>query len=94
MMVTYGRSNGSSVYAGLRVAGREGGDSPGDIKGYTSVKNGESDCDPTSSSDERWGDYFAMSLDASDQSKFWLFGEYALDSSDDKYGTWTARANW
>ncbi|NEU57845.1 hypothetical protein [Halorussus sp. MSC15.2] len=95
MMITYNRTNESSIYPGVKVAGRESSDDSGSIKGYTNVKSGESAYDPSSSDPERWGDYTAMSLDASDQSKFWLYGEYGLDSSNqDEYGMWTARANW
>lgn len=95
MMVVYGRSGDTSVYPGVRVAGRESTDPENELKHFTVVKSGESDYDPTSSSDERWGDYFAMSADATDRSYLWLFGEYAFDSSNDnRYGMWTARANW
>ncbi len=45
---------------------------------------------------QRWGDYSQVSIDPTDQSKFWLIGEYALGYNDAAYGhpTGTGGSRW
>ena len=63
----------SSEYPSIRVAGRRDSDSPGTMGGLTQVAIGDA------GSDGRWGDYFDMTVDPNDDTRFWFVGEYARD---------------
>lgn len=64
----------STTFPGLRYAARLASDPPGELgQGEAVLVNGSSSQDGV----ERWGDYFAMSVDETDDCTFWFTGEYA-----------------
>ena len=71
----------SSVYPGLRYAGRLASDPLGTLpKGEYTLVNGTA-----SNNSNRYGDYSAMSVDPSDDCTFWFTGEWNAG------GTWSTR---
>ncbi|HET8646279.1 MAG TPA: hypothetical protein VFO85_12365, partial [Vicinamibacteria bacterium] len=70
----------STIFPGLRYAGRLAGDPPGTLGAETVLVAGTA-----ASSSTRYGDYAAMSVDPVDDCTFWFTGEYNVAS------TWTTR---
>jgi hypothetical protein len=80
IMVGYNVSS-SSVFPGLRYAGRLAGDPAGTLaQGETVLRNGTA-----SNASNRWGDYAAMTVDPGDNCTFWFTGQYSPATS---WGTW------
>ncbi len=71
--VGYSVSNATSVYPGLRYAGRLAGDPKGTLgQGERVLVSGSGSQTGTN----RWGDYASMSVDPEDGCTFWFTGEY------------------
>ncbi len=69
----YSVSNSSTVYPGLRVAGRLATDTLNQLpQGETTLVDGAG----SQTYNGRWGDYQMMSIDPSDDCTFWFTGEY------------------
>jgi hypothetical protein len=71
----------SSVFPGLRYAGRTAGAPAGtfDVSEGTLVAGGGSKTVSNSDGRARWGDYSALTVDPADDCTFWLTGEYLPD---------------
>ncbi len=66
----------SSVNPGLRYAGRLWNDTLGTLpQGEATIVNGA-----TANGSNRWGDYFQMGVDPSDNCTFWFYGAYSPTS--------------
>jgi hypothetical protein len=74
--VGYSVSDNSSVYPGIRYAGRVPTDPLGTLQAEATIIDGSG----YQSSYNRWGDYSAMSIDPSDDCTFWYTTEYILSS--------------
>lgn len=74
----------ASEFAGIAYTGRRSGDAPGTMTvPLTTLATGTSGyCD------FRWGDYFGIAVDPSDERTFWGIGQYAVDTS--TWQTWIA----
>ncbi len=78
--IGYNVSNGSSVYPGLRYAGRLSSDPAGTLgQGESVLINGGGS---QTNSYKRWGDYASMSVDPADDCTFWFTGMYQPTSAD------------
>lgn len=72
--VGYSVSDATSVFPGVRYAGRLAGDPPGGLaQGEALMAAGGRSQTSTAS---RWGDYSAMSVDPADECTFWYTQEY------------------
>jgi hypothetical protein len=72
MAVSYSTSDGTSVFPGIRYAGRLSTDPLNTLpQGEFTIVNGAS-----SSGATRWGDYSAMAVDPVDDCTFWYTAEY------------------
>jgi hypothetical protein len=70
----YSVVDGTSVYPGVRYAGRLAGDPPGQLaQGEATLQNGVGSQLTTNS---RWGDYTALSVDPRDDCTFYYINEY------------------
>ena len=70
----YSVVNGTSVFPGIRYTGRLAGDPLGQMSlGEGTIVNGSG---VQRSVNSRWGDYSAMSIDPSDDCRFWYVSEY------------------
>ncbi len=64
----------STTFPGLRYAARLADDPPGELsQGEAVIVDGSS----SQNGIERWGDYFSMSVDETDDCTFWFTGEYS-----------------
>jgi hypothetical protein len=92
LVMAFTRS-GASEYASARYTGRRSSDPPG-LMPSALFKAGEDNYVKTFGGfRNRWGDYSGIALDPVDDSKVWMFAEYAAQSagpgrSDDRWGTW------
>jgi len=66
-------ANGSTL-PGLYLVGRKQSDSQGEMGVPLNVANG------TTGADGRWGDYFDMTIDPNNETRFWYVGEYQTDA--------------
>ena len=74
MAVGYSVVNGTSVFPGIRYAGRLAGDPLGQLtQGEAVLQNGTGVQTATNS---RWGDYTSMNVDPKDGCTFWYINEY------------------
>jgi hypothetical protein len=72
---------GQSVFPGLRYTGRLATDPLGTMpQGEFTLTSGTGFAG--SASNTRWGDYFAMSVDPTNDNQFWFTGEYGLSNHD------------
>ncbi len=79
----YSVSNSTSVYPGLRYAGRLAGDPPGTLpQGEASIFEASSN-----NGSNRWGDYASINVDPADDCTFWFTGMFGGPSS----GQWSTR---
>jgi hypothetical protein len=77
LAVGYSVSASTSVYPGLRFAGRLAGDPSGSLaQGETTLVAGSA-----ANASNRWGDYASLSVDPSDDCTFWFTGMYSPSSS-------------
>jgi hypothetical protein len=78
MGLGYSVVNGTTVYPGIRYTGRLAGDPLGQMTlGEGTIINGSGVQTTTNS---RWGDYTAMTVDPVDDCTFWYVNEYYLTS--------------
>lgn len=82
-------TSGSTVYPGLRYAGRLAGDPLGELtQGETIMKKGQgSETHPSS----RWGDYSSLAIDPSDDCTFWYTNEYFAAITSFNWQTWIGK---
>jgi hypothetical protein len=74
LAVGYSVVNGTNVFPGIRYAGRLAGDPLGQLaQGEAVLQNGAGVQTTTNS---RWGDYTAMTVDPKDGCTFWYINEY------------------
>jgi hypothetical protein len=74
----YSVSNDTTVYPGIRYAGRLAGDPPGTLaQGEAVLVNGSG----SQKKSARWGDYTAMTVDPANDCTFWYVNEYYQVSS-------------
>ena len=78
----------TNEYAGVRYTTRATTDTT--VQGSTNLKSGESNYVNPASGTNRWGDYSGAVVDPADQSKLWLFGEYAATTTNN-WGTWAGQ---
>jgi hypothetical protein len=78
--------SGSSVYPGLRLAGRLAGDPPGTLSAETVAATGAGS-QLGASQLGRWGDYSALTVDPVDDCTFWFTGEYQPSTGTFAWGT-------
>ncbi len=79
----YSVSDATSVFPGIRVAGRDADDPPGAMTwGEFTVIDGTG----SQTGSQRWGDYSAMAVDPSDETTFWYTQEYIVAG-----GQWRTR---
>ncbi len=71
----------SSTKASVQVTGRRSSDPPGTMGALTQLAVGTSGYNGG-----RWGDYFDIAVDPSDDTTFWVVGEYATSTSN--WATW------
>ncbi|MCA9933972.1 MAG: proprotein convertase P-domain-containing protein [Anaerolineales bacterium] len=83
----------SSMYPSVYVAGREAGDTAGQLKDETLVHAGEGYYTAYDSVPRRWGDYTGLALDP-DGVTFWYLGEYSRVQSTARWSTWVASFTW
>ena len=81
------RSNGSTLYPSINVAGRAPRDPVGQLSGETRLTTGTGS---QTGSGDRWGDYSNMSLDPADNCTMWYFQEYLLTTGP---APWQTRLN-
>jgi len=74
--VGYNVSAASSIFPGIRYAGRIPSDSPGTLEAEATIASGSAS--QSGSFGYRWGDYSAMSIDPSDDCTFWYTTEYIV----------------
>lgn len=79
MTMGYTKSS-SSTYAGIWVAGREGGDPPNTLQGEALMKAGERSYYSFDPAPHRWGDYTGMTIDPNGRD-FWYLGQYSKNIS-------------
>lgn len=86
--------SGATEYAAIRYTGIPTGNTGFD--GSSLLRSGEGVyVDTGSGTRNRWGDYFGISLDDTDDRTFWIAGQYArIVSGDDQWATWTAAFNY
>jgi hypothetical protein len=73
LAVGYSVSDGTSVFPGIRYAGRLAGDPPGLAQGEATLQAGSGVQLGTTN---RWGEYAGLSVDPLDDCTFWLTSEY------------------
>lgn len=62
----------SSTNPTVQIIGRKQGDDLGTMGTPTQVASGQA------GSDGRWGDYFDMTVDPNNETRFWYVGQYAM----------------
>ena len=78
LAVGFSVSNGTTVYPGIRYAGRLAGDPLGQLgQGEAVLKSGSG----SQTVSARWGDYTALTVDPADGCTFWYVNEYYQTSS-------------
>ncbi len=83
MALGYSVSNSTSVYPGIRYAGRLAGDPPGTMpQGEASILEASAN-----NGSNRWGDYSSMNVDPLDDCTFWFANKFGGPSS----GQWSTR---
>lgn len=92
MVVGY-TSTSSSTFPSVYVAGREAGDTAGQLKQETLVHAGEAYYTAYDSVPRRWGDYTGMALDP-DGVTHWYVGEYSRSQSTARWSTWVSGSKW
>jgi len=98
MFMVFTRS-GLTEYASARHTGRLSNDPPG-LQASVLLKAGEANYVKTfSDTRNRWGDYLGIALDPADNSKVWMFGQYAAREvgtgpNADRWGTWFGQASF
>ncbi len=98
MFMVFTRS-GLTEYASARYTGRLNADPPG-LQASVLLKAGEANYVKTfSDTRNRWGDYLGIALDPADNSKVWMFGQYAASEvgtgvNADRWGTWFGQASF
>jgi hypothetical protein len=70
--VGYSVSDGTSVYPGVRYAGRLATDPLNTLEAEANIVNGSA----SQTNSDRWGDYSSMSVDPVDDCTFWYASEY------------------
>ena len=84
MLIGYTTSS-SSMYPGVRAAGRLAGDPPGEMsQGELNVVDGAGF---KTSGYYRWGDYSTVSIDPTDDCTFWIAQEYIQDGGSFQWAT-------
>ena len=68
----------STLFPGIRIAGRLRNDIRSSVRGELTVQNGTGSQTGTA---QRWGDYSAMQIDPSDDCTFWYTTEYMINTS-------------
>jgi len=63
----------SSTFASVQALGRLAGDPPGSMGDLVELETG------SATANGRWGDYFDIAVDPTDDTTFWMVGEYASD---------------
>jgi len=91
LAVGYNVSNGTSVFPGLRYAGRTASATLGtfNVDETTLVSGGGSKTVANSDGRARWGDYASLTVDPVDDCTFWFTGEYL--STDVGASDWRTR---
>lgn len=92
MVVGY-TSTSSSTFPSVYIAGREAGDTAGQLKQETLVHAGEAYYTAYDSVPRRWGDYTGMALDP-DGVTHWYLGEYSRAQSTARWSTWVSGSKW
>jgi hypothetical protein len=89
MVVGYSVSAPSSVYPGIRYAGRLSTDTPlGTLEAENTIVDGSAS--QTGSYSYRWGDYSSMSIDPDDDCTFWYTTEYLTSGGSFNWNTYIA----
>jgi len=90
MLLGYSVVNGQNVFPGIRYTGRMNGDPAGQMTlGEATIIDGSGIQRTTNS---RWGDYTAMSIDPSDDCTFWYVNEYyTLNGQNESTAGWQTR---
>jgi hypothetical protein len=90
MLLGYSVVNGQNVFPGIRYTGRMNGDPAGQMTlGEATIIDGSGIQRTTNS---RWGDYTAMSIDPSDDCTFWYVNEYyTLTGQNESTAGWQTR---
>ena len=84
---------GLTEFASSRFTGRLASDAPG-LQASTLLKSGEANYVKTfGGARNRWGDYLGIALDPVDNTKVWMFSQYAASevgggANADRWGTW------
>ncbi|MCB8966900.1 MAG: proprotein convertase P-domain-containing protein [Ardenticatenaceae bacterium] len=92
LLVGYTKTS-SSIYPSVYVAGREAGDTSGQLKNETLVHAGEAYYTAYDSVPRRWGDYTGMGIDP-DGVTFWYVGEYSRNQATARWSTWVSAFAW
>ena len=94
LAVGYNVSNGTSVFPGLRYAGRTAAATLGtfNVNETTLVSGGGSKTVANTDGRARWGDYAELTVDPVDDCTFWFTGEYL--STDVGCCDWRTRIGW
>jgi hypothetical protein len=90
MLLGYSVVNGTNVFPGIRFTGRSAGDPPGTMTlAEQTIIDGTGIQTTTNS---RWGDYTAMTLDPTDDCTFWYVDEYyTLQGQQQSAAGWQTR---
>lgn len=92
MLVGYTKMS-TSEFPSVYVAGREVGDSLGQLKDETVLHAGEDYYTAYDPVPRRWGDYTGMTIDP-DGVTFWYLGEYARNQAIARWSTWVGSFTW
>lgn len=98
LFITFTRT-GLTEYANARFTGRLAADAPG-LQASTLLKAGEANYVKTfGATRNRWGDYLGIALDPADNSRVWMFSQYAASevgggANADRWGTWFGEATF
>ena len=65
----------SNQFVSVQVTGRRAGDPPGTMAELTELKIGDR------SANGRWGDYYDIAVDPTDDNTFWIVGQYSSNAS-------------
>lgn len=92
MLVGYTKTS-TSIFPSVYVAGRQSGDSAGQLKDESLVHAGEAYYTAYDAVPRRWGDYTGMALDP-DGKTFWYVGEYSRSQEIARWSTWVSSHTW
>jgi len=94
-------ASATSIFPGAYVTGREAGDAAGTVQASQTIRAGIDFYIRTfGTGQNRWGDYSGIGLDPTDDTRFWVFNEYAftrgtvISGEDGRWGTAWGRVSF